>query len=108
MKLTYDQFADFLGRYIENEKKFNNFANAVEEYFTDTYVMAPKDSELAIDILRAVMNDDDDWISYWMYELNYGRDWEPYKVTDKNGEDIPLKSMEDLWELLVREDAKNE
>ena len=62
MKLTYEEFAEFLGRYIESEKKFNNFAQAVEEYFTDTYIMAPKDSELVLDILRTVMGDDEDWI----------------------------------------------
>lgn len=102
MKLTYEEFADFLGRYIESEKKFNNFAQAVEEYFTDTYIMAPKDSELVLDILRTVMNDDEDWISYWMYELDCGREWKPYMVT-KDGEDIPLRTMEDLWNLLNEE-----
>ena len=101
----YEEFAEFLGRYIESEKKFNNFAQAVEEYFTDTYIMAPKDSELVLDILRTVMGDDEDWISYWMYELDCGREWKPYMVT-KNGEDIPLRTMEDLWNLLNKEEER--
>ena len=47
-----------------------------------------------------------DWISYWLYELDRGAGWEPGCVTDDNGNEIKLETLDDLYELLV-ENMKN-
>ena len=46
------------------------------------------------------------WISYFCWEKDFGRN-ESLKVTNKKGEEIPLKTSEDLWNMLVdcREDS---
>lgn len=51
--------------------------------------------------LKAQFNDEFDWISYWMWELNFGENWKPGTVTE-NGNDIPLKTIDDLWNLLTK------
>lgn len=44
-----------------------------------------------------------DDITYFMWELDFGRKWKSGMVT-KDGVDIPLRTAEDLWELLTEND----
>ena len=51
--------------------------------------------------LKAQFNDTDDWISYWMWELDFGKKWKPGTVTI-DGTDVPLGTVDDLWNLLTK------
>lgn len=54
------------------------------------------------ELLSFIMGDNDnDWISYWLWELNFGEDYRPGCVVDSDGKDIPLKTIDDLYDLLV-------
>ena len=53
-----------------------------------------------------LLEDKDDWICYWVYELDCGRRWEEGTVVSKDGENIPLKTIEDLWAMLNKVDNK--
>ena len=41
------------------------------------------------------------WISYWLYELDKGKDWKPGCVIDENDNDIKLETIDDLYDVLV-------
>lgn len=49
------------------------------------------------------MNDKDDYsmIDYFMHELDFGRK-EGIHVWEANGDEIPLHSVEDLWNYLIQ------
>lgn len=49
------------------------------------------------------MNDEhkDSWIEYYIYELNYGKDYRPGCATDKDG-NIDLSDAGALWEFLKK------
>ena len=53
-----------------------------------------------VDVLENMFDDTDHWISYYLYELECGRSWKPGIIKNKNGEDISLKTAEDLYNLL--------
>jgi len=53
------------------------------------------------DYLKGVMNDECDWIGYYMWELDFGRENYRLKVTE-NGREIPLSTPEELYALLIR------
>jgi hypothetical protein len=55
------------------------------------------DSHLAL--LAHVMGDVNDWIDYFVWELNFGEKWEEGMVTD-NEKDVKLQTIDDLWNLL--------
>ena len=60
------------------------------------------DGEL-LELLRVIMNDTkNDWIGYFCYELDFGRKWKPGCVEDKNGNDVVLATINDLWALLTK------
>lgn len=44
---------------------------------------------------------EDDWIGYYCWELDMGKKWQPGTVTGKDGKDIPLGTVRDLYELLI-------
>jgi hypothetical protein len=46
------------------------------------------------------MDDKHDEISYWCYDLNFGRDAKKDSVTDKNGKGIPIKTLSNLYDLI--------
>ena len=58
-------------------------------------------------VLQVEMNDlqlcehGQSWIEYFLWELNFGEEWKPGTVTE-NGKDIPLKTTDDLWNLLTK------
>jgi|SRR3990167_3343423 len=56
---------------------------------------------LILDVLEVAMDDQNDWISYYVYDLNWGKDWEEGKITSKAGEDIQLKTFNDLYNILI-------
>lgn len=52
--------------------------------------------------LEALFDDQDSgWIGYWIYDLDFGAKYSEGTVKDKDGNNIPLETVEDLWNLLV-------
>lgn len=57
---------------------------------------------IIIDILQEIFNDkEDDWIGYFIYELNYGEFWDEDCAEDKDGNVIYLRNAGELYDLLV-------
>lgn len=59
--------------------------------------------DLAFKILTDAMDDKFDWIGYWLYELNMGKDYKQGIVTDKDGKNIKLKTIDDLYKCVVND-----
>lgn len=43
---------------------------------------------------------DQDWISYWVYDCNFGANEFADSVTEKDGTKTPFRTVEDLYALL--------
>ena len=57
-----------------------------------------------IDMLEKLVDDKSQWISYYIYDLEWGKKWKLKSVTDKRGKDIPLKTMENLFDCIKHKD----
>jgi len=55
---------------------------------------------LIVQLLQDSMDDKYENISYWIYELNYGKTWHKGCIIDKNKKDIKLKTAEDLYKYI--------
>jgi len=64
-------------------------------------IFFPDLSTTCISLLNLIFDDKDDWISYYIWELNFGEYYEDGDVTDENGSIIKLKTIRDLYDLLV-------
>ena len=59
--------------------------------------------EQPVRMLQELMDDEEDWIGYWIFELDCGRKWTPGCVEDKDGDEVKLQTAEDLWNVLTEE-----
>lgn len=66
----------------------------------------PNQIDSVIDLLEYILHDEDDWIGYWLFELDCGKRYKPGMITESDGTDIPLATIEDLWNLLTKENKK--
>ena len=54
-------------------------------------------------LLAKLMNDEGDWISYYAWEQDFGREHKSGDVSKEDGTPIPLFNAEDLYNLLTAE-----
>ena len=60
--------------------------------------------QLIIDILEDAFDDETfSWVSYFVYELEFGSEWHEGCARYKDGTDIPLRDAGELYDLLVSE-----
>lgn len=61
-----------------------------------------------IELLQEAMNDEDEWIDYWVYELNCGEEYFDGIALDANGNPIELKTIWDLYNAIkIQKGQKN-
>ena len=100
--MSKESFCEVMGNY----KSMFNFTDEMNELFrkykSDGEIYPPMCTETVIDLLEFIFNDENQWISYWVGELSFGKDYEDGYVKDEHGEVIPLKTTEDLYDLLVK------
>lgn len=87
-------------------KKFDDDMNAVDEAFhklnpdfCSFYLTTPAD--MVVNILEDVFEDKDNWISYFVFELNYLDGYKPGCVLDANDEEIDVSTWEKVYDFLI-------
>lgn len=101
--LTKKQFIKLLTDFKQIEEDINNVDKALKKLdpdFGGFYLS--RVSTLITDALKAAMNDEYDYIGYWVYELDYGSKWKKGTITTKEGKDIKLKTAEDLYDYIIK------
>ena len=94
--------------YIRIDKLHNPFKNSY--YYFLSYVCVDSNYQnagIATKLLEFIFNDENQWISYWIFELEFGERYEDECIKWEDGEVIPLKTAEDLYDLLIRNTKEN-
>ena len=52
--------------------------------------------------LNSLFDDENDWIEYYMYELDFGKDWTEGCITEKDGEVVYLRDAGELYDFLLK------
>lgn len=50
--------------------------------------------------IREAMQDEYDWVEYWLYELDCGKKAKDTTVISKEGKNIPIKTLSNLYDLI--------
>ena len=106
LPLTRESFTKALN-FIQEQWEFTRKINALfTEAFEDS-VFYPhfKYEAVLVKVLTEAMQDKGEWIDYFIYELNMGKEYQPGSVT-VDGEDVKLATIDDLYDLLVKEANK--
>ena len=91
---------------MDNYRSMFDFTDEMNDLFDkykmDGNIFPPLCTETVIDLLEFIFNDKNQWIRYWTWELDFGADYEDGYVKDKDDSIIPLRTAEDLYDLLVK------
>lgn len=74
---------------ISRENIENDFCNAAGLQISHESVV--------VKLLKKLMHDKHEWIDYFIYELDYGRNYEPGMIKEADGTNIDLSSAEALY-----------
>ena len=99
-----------------NRETFKKVINALQEYQQKELVLYRQGLDLGefndcligaiFNLLKEATNDETELISYFCYEINFGKDWCEGCVTDEDGNDIRLQDIDDLYNILLNDEAK--
>ena len=100
--VTYKDFCTYLRRIkaiFDFESELAKLSKPTDkDEFTLFY---PTMIDDVVDLLEMIMNDlENHWISYFIYDLNFGEKYKKGDVTI-DGDEYPLRNVKDLWELLL-------
>ncbi len=107
MTLSKSKFVDIINELKINSELANDISN-VERKIRSVIKIDMIDScgfmfvneHIVVDLLKVIFDDDNDWIEYYLYELDYGKKYYDGIVTFKN-KIVKLATAEDLYELLM-------
>jgi len=105
--ITKEKFIEVLAFLKKKQSQENRFCELLEEMVPDTFVhafvYADFESEL-VKLLKIALDlpDENDDIEYFLYELDFGKDYKPGTVTEEDGTEIDMSSPEKLYNYLVK------
>lgn len=92
---------------MEDAKKCDDYQNWLNKQLrkngADGCIFQPNCIDSVLKLLHFYFEsaDADDTITYFCFELDYGRKWESGMVTEKDGTDIDLSTSEALYDYLI-------
>lgn len=109
--ISLELFKKYIGNIITFHDLQDGISNATRRYNNETkdiasFELPTLESDL-IELLGIIFDDENDWIGYWVYELECGARYEDGCVVSTSGgqkTDIKLKTVEDLWNLLISDE----
>ena len=108
--ISKEEFVEILNRLRDSSdlvrkvnSLFRNSRDNVECDFCNGAALQISHESTVVFLLRKLLKDAVENIDYFIYELDYGRQYEPGIITDENGHDIDLSSAEKLYDYLTGE-----
>lgn len=108
INIKYDDFKAHLESVVRINAfldRLCGFCGEANQGRIDFELTFPSLMDDVVDLLKIATNDRDDWIGYWVYELNCGQKYKDGMVKEKDGRIVKLKTIEDLWNLIVKSDT---
>ncbi len=98
---------EYFNEIMESINKSYKYQEGLNDYFSkngvDGYIYQPDCVDTTIKLLHNIFGekDKDEWISYYCFELDFGKKYKNGIVKDEFGKDIPLSTYDDLYKILT-------
>lgn len=101
-KELFIEVVDKMQELYDKEGRLTKF---LQDEFSDSNGPFIYDEPLTIlqNLLERLMNDQDNWISYYAWEQDFGREHKLGDVSEEDGTPIPLFNASDLYDILTTE-----
>lgn len=108
MIISKEKFVEIINRL----KNYKELQDKIDELFKDNIDNKEMDfmnarsicighESVVVELLENMFNTD--MISYWIYELDYGREYKDGYVQDGEGNNIDISTVEKLYDYLIKE-----
>ena len=105
--LSKKDFCNIIEKLKHNEEYIDKLNDVFRAYKSETQVFSTGLESSMVEILEIIFNDtEENWISYWCWELGFGKHYSEGTVTEFNGDVISLKTAEDLYDFLIANQTK--
>ena len=109
--MTKEKFCEI----IDEIKKLHEYESEIyavnRKYNYDADISFPTLESAVMSLLEEIFNCPETEvgtdISYFVYELDFGKEWEPGMIIDESGNDIDLSTAEKLYDYLMKERDTN-
>ena len=106
--ITKERFVQIINR-LKNYNKLQEQINSLfdecidnkENDFCNAGSICIGHESVVVELLENMFNTD--MISYWIYELDYGREYKDGYVQDREGKNIDISTAEKLYDYLIKE-----
>lgn len=98
---------EYFNEIMESIKNTYKYQEGLNNYFSkngvDGYIYQPDCIDTLMKLLHNIFGekDKDEWISYFCFELDFGRKYKEGIIKDEFGRNIPLATFDDLYTLLT-------
>lgn len=98
---------EYFNEIMSDIKNTYKYQEGLNDYFSkngaDGYIYQPDCVDTTMKLLHNIFKekDADEWISYFCFELDFGRKYKDGLVKDEFGKIIPLATFDDLYTLLA-------
>lgn len=102
--MTKELFIDtinFIKELNQEENDFNDMLRRVDNEFGGGFIHG-KSINYLTGLLKILTNDENDWISYYCWEIEFGEKYYDGCVTEVDDTPIPLRTPEDLWNIITK------
>lgn len=101
--ISKEVFVNTMNKLQDLDKKMDaadKAFKALDSDFCSFYVTGIFDT--TFDLLKEAINDNDDWIGYFVYERDWLRDYELGDIED-NGVPVKIENWEDVYDFIISE-----
>ena len=101
--MTKKEFTKILSELVAIKKDEKELNKAFKKFNPDwNYISFGRYETLVVDALKINMNDNADWIGYFLYERNY-KFTKKTIITNKKGKKLPFENYDDLYNLIKKQ-----
>lgn len=89
-------------RTIDDTIRNTPIMKSASDFFSTSALIMPN-ADTVVSLLETMFDDKEEhWISYWMFEQDFGRSWKQGIATEADGSNIDLSSAEKLYAYLLK------
>lgn len=99
--LNRENFKKYMSELKELMEISDNMSNALKEISNMNMFYLEKPIQTILDMLKTIMEDTEN-IEYFIFELEWGTKAEKNSVTEIDGTPIPMFTLDDLYNELIR------
>jgi hypothetical protein len=82
---------------------FRNFSEERHDFICGAGFNDPQMVQAFVDTIEQAMNDQEHWVSWWIFDTNFGRERNMTQITADNGAIWNISTAAALWDFLIEQ-----